>query len=144
MRDHFATCPRCASGLDPRGSRFVCGPCDGVLVPEAEVQELLGQVRSRMDQSPIGALPFAPYTGSEPALTCPRCPARMDKHVLHGLTVDRCGEHGLWFDGTELAGVIAAAARLGAVEPGNKVKLVIAGTYAVGVVALEIIRFVYF
>lgn len=141
MRDEFAACPRCTTALDARGTRRVCMRCEGVLMAEPELATLLAELA----QTPFAAVPFEAYAGTEQALTCPCCPARMSKHALHGLTVDRCELHGVWFDGQELAGVIKTAEL--AHHPSiahSRTHKVVTGVSFTAMLAFEIIRFVYF
>jgi hypothetical protein len=44
-----------------------------------------------------------------PELNCPSCGEPMKVGVLRGITIDRCHQHGIWFDGKELAAVLEAA-----------------------------------
>ena len=41
--------------------------------------------------------------------TCPRCTAAMQPLMLYGIKVDRCGEHGVWFDRDELQAALRTA-----------------------------------
>jgi Zn-finger nucleic acid-binding protein len=120
MRDGFATCPRCKVALDPRGTRWVCAPCGGILLAEADISQLiadmLGNTLSLLGWSGKIAEPQPLKLVDRPAedaLTCPRCTAGLAPHLLYGIKVDRCGEHGLWFDREELEQVLRAA---GAIE----------------------------
>ena len=36
-----------------------------------------------------------------PPLACPTCEKPMETWTLHGVAIDRCDGHGLWFDRTE-------------------------------------------
>lgn len=38
--------------------------------------------------------------------SCPRCTTEMKAVSIYGVTLDHCGEHGIWFDGEELAKVL--------------------------------------
>ena len=40
------------------------------------------------------------------ARECPRCPTKMASVALYGVALDRCPEHGIWFDGEELGRVL--------------------------------------
>jgi len=44
----------------------------------------------------------------------------MTKHDLHGITIDLCETHGLWFDAKELAEVMSRVALAGAAEIGRR------------------------
>jgi Zn-finger nucleic acid-binding protein len=108
MRDEFATCPHCAAGLEPIGKRLGCQTCNGVLVPEAEVKLLVVEARTVNPAAPVDPadLDLRPPSVHEPAVRCPSCLTAMTKHDLHGLIVDHCSEHGIWFDGGELLRVL--------------------------------------
>jgi len=41
---------------------------------------------------------------------CPLCAAQMVLLELDTVTIDRCNEHGLWFDGGELANILEGEA----------------------------------
>lgn len=151
MRDEFANCPRCAAGLDEKGTRLVCTRCEGSLVPEHDVSVLIADIETVNLGEPTAPtdIPLEPQLAaskSELVLTCPRCMTQMTKHSLHGLTVDRCLQHGIWFDGEELQAALAAAG-ISAVETkrkaptGNKVAF---GLSMAALIALNVIRFIYF
>ena len=40
--------------------------------------------------------------GDQPILTCPTCAKTMTPCTFVRLALDRCDEHGMWFDGMEL------------------------------------------
>ncbi|MDB4961634.1 MAG: Transcription factor zinc-finger [Myxococcales bacterium] len=108
MRDDFATCPHCDAGLEPIGKRLGCQRCNGVLVLEADVKVLVAEARTMNPAVPVTPtdLELAPPSVYEPAVRCPSCLTSMTKHTLHGLTIDRCDAHGIWFDGGELLRVL--------------------------------------
>jgi Zn-finger nucleic acid-binding protein len=119
MRDDIATCPSCGQGLDASGRRFYCGRCSGALVTEDELRELIADMAAGSADGPPGPRPLAlePPPGADgPPRRCPRCPARMTKHLFYGMVVDRCEAHGIWFDDQELQGALervgAEAAKL--------------------------------
>lgn len=111
MRDDHATCPNCGRGLDPNGRRLVCGACAGVMVPEDELRAMVAEmlVGAAKAQDELPELPFEPVEFADRPKTCARCPARMAKHRLYGMLVDRCEAHGVWFDDTELQAALANA-----------------------------------
>lgn len=103
-------CPVCSErGLDAQGARLVCGTCSGVLVTEAEVRRLVADAKKHwvndiVDEAP---LELGEVASAEPVRRCPSCMTAMTKHDLYGVIVDRCGAHGVWFDGEELAKILA-------------------------------------
>jgi Zn-finger nucleic acid-binding protein len=118
-RDEFPTCPRCKTALDAGRTRLICKQCEGALVTEPEVSQLIadivGNVVSTMGWAGKVAEPqplaLEPREGGA-GLVCPRCTAAMTAHKLYGIAVDRCDEHGIWFDKSELEGALQAAVRV--------------------------------
>jgi Zn-finger nucleic acid-binding protein len=53
-------------------------------------------------------LTFAPAEGDR--LACPSCREVMTPAQMHGILVDRCDKHGIWFDPTELEMVLRRTA----------------------------------
>ena len=135
MRDNYATCPRGATALDPQGTRLVCGTCTGVFVTVAELSSLLAEVDARLALAtdPV-PLVLHPTDAIEPTLCCPSCLTAMTKHDLHGITIDRCETHGLWFDGKELSEVMSRVALAGATEIGRRERVRNAGKIIASVV----------
>jgi Zn-finger nucleic acid-binding protein len=103
-RDEFAGCPSCSTGLEPRGTRLMCGECGGVLVTAADLEAMMNEM-SPDDERPLDRrlLP-----GSGTPRECPRCPAKMNPVSMYGIALDHCAEHGVWFDGEELAKTLNA------------------------------------
>src|SRR5580692_8461689 len=118
LRDTFASCPRCGIALDPRGDRWVCTQCDGTLVAEATVSQLIADMignrvktigsREEMIEPVPRPLPLLVGVANE-RLGCPCCAGEMETRLLHEVAVDRCAAHGLWFDRDELATMLAHA-----------------------------------
>ena len=115
-RDEFPTCPRCQGALDAAGARLVCKQCEGALVAEPEVSQLIadivGNVVSTMGWSGKVAEPQPLVLEAREGvagLVCPRCTSAMTAHTLYAIPVDRCAEHGIWFDKAELEGALQAA-----------------------------------
>jgi len=137
VRDEFATCPRCGAALDPEGKRFVCRQGCGVLVTEDELRTLIMDMYA--ERPDTLELPFEPAQVPEPVRTCPRCTTQMTKHVLYMMIVDRCGEHGVWFDSDELRGVLAKVG----VDHRARTPVhqkVLAGVFAAGYIAIGLAR----
>ena len=116
LRDAFPTCPRCRAALDPRGDRHVCTGCDGALVTEPVVSQLiadmigdqvsaLGWAGKVAEPQPLAFL----ARSSAQTLVCPCCDATMETLDLYGIAVDRCAAHGVWFDKQELADTLTRA-----------------------------------
>jgi Zn-finger nucleic acid-binding protein len=102
-RDDRATCPSCGAGLSVAGTHYVCEACRGLLVPWQEVEEMIHEVAPD-DLRPLDLRTIPGGQGAQ--RPCPRCAALMVMFELDNITIDRCGEHGLWFDGDELAKVL--------------------------------------
>lgn len=90
--------------MQGRGTRLVCDKCGGGLVTNDELEVMMNEM-SPDDQRPLEQrlLP-----GRATPRTCPRCPASMKPFTMYGVTIERCAEHGVWFDGAELARVLRA------------------------------------
>ena len=103
-RDDRPTCPSCRIDLVAVGTRLGCEQCKGVFVRAKEVDELLRQMSSDVGRTIEQLLTPG---GSDVPRPCPRCETAMIVGVLDGVTIDRCVEHGIWFDATELSRVVA-------------------------------------
>lgn len=101
-RDDRATCPACATALEAAGTRMTCSKCRGVLVPAAELDDMLHS----MSPDDARGLDERLTAGTEAPRPCPRCAVPMDAVVLERVPVDRCQAHGIWFDGKELERVL--------------------------------------
>ena len=108
FRDDQPRCPSCADrALSPQPdhpTRLRCDGCKGMLVPTAELEDMIGQ----LVQEPWSLADHARAEG-EPGRTCPRCVAKMQPLRVFSIALDRCTEHGVWFDSQELAMVLEAA-----------------------------------
>jgi Zn-finger nucleic acid-binding protein len=110
-RDEAPMCPTCARALDTHGEnaqRLQCGGCEGLFIAESEVEKLVAEAKKKTPSELPDTKPLdlgAP-SKTEPARTCARCLATMTKHDLHGITIDRCAPHGIWFDREELQDVL--------------------------------------
>jgi Zn-finger nucleic acid-binding protein len=149
MRDQFATCPRCQIALDPAPERSICTQCQGVMLSEATVSQLIADmIGDQVSQfgwqgkiaepQPLVLEPRA--SASSEALTCPHCATAMEPRDLYGIAVDRCPAHGIWFDRQELADALARAytAGQGRITPGEKLfmRVVMAGALAAWVLRI--------
>lgn len=103
FRDGRPRCPSCTDehALVPQlATRLGCEHCKGVLVPTAEIEDQLSQLRIE---------PFTLPAGTAGDRTCPCCTTKLARLDLFGVEVDRCEAHGVWFDGKELTLVLEAA-----------------------------------
>ncbi|HEU0031584.1 MAG TPA: zf-TFIIB domain-containing protein [Kofleriaceae bacterium] len=107
-RDQPRACPACQATLRDFQTRLACDACQGVMLSIADLQQALAEL-----------------TGIEPKLelvdemagrrNCPRCAKAMtichirvvldDEIAKPRPELDRCRDHGIWFDGQELAKV---------------------------------------
>jgi Zn-finger nucleic acid-binding protein len=102
FRDDFSGCPACSGKLDPVGVRLRCGQCEGLLVPSAQLAEML---QSTSPDDARGLDERLEARAGTPR-NCPRCKVAMEPVLLDKIEVDRCLEHGVWFDKHELAWVL--------------------------------------
>lgn len=110
-RDESPTCPSCDRALDMHGEnaqRLQCGGCEGLFMGEREVEKVVAEAKKKQpsDLPDIEPLDLGAPQKTEPARQCARCMAMMTKHDLHGITIDRCAAHGIWFDREELQEVL--------------------------------------
>jgi len=102
-RDRSDRCPRCATELiDARAARG-CPTCRGLWVALPDLLEMT----YAMTPSPYKLeLPFV-HSPHQP-LACPACTEVMGTWSLFGVQVDRCDNHGVWFDPDELGQILLA------------------------------------
>lgn len=99
-------CPACGESLVVIERDQVevdwCASCHGVWFDTGELNLLAEKAGLRLSPSVFGKTP-ASVAGEVPR-KCPRCPAKMEKvRVGESKTIiDRCPEHGIWFDAGEL------------------------------------------
>jgi hypothetical protein len=113
-------------------NRLVCDRCEGMLAPIADLAFAIEEI--------TGVVPAFEYLHeAHGKRLCPECHAPMHTFKLR-LTLDnevakatpeldRCGEHGIWFDQDELADVFAVAR---AKHPGGGGQHVTRGSAEVG------------
>jgi Zn-finger nucleic acid-binding protein len=76
--------------------------CGGAWICEAELVELAHDARGT-----LVTLPWATRSGE--ARACPECTQPMRTVGLAGVALDRCFDHGIWFDAGELQAVMRKA-----------------------------------
>jgi hypothetical protein len=107
--DHRLACPTCKeSELRFFGDRYGCATCQGTFVQNAALESMIMDVSKEAFDLPLP-------TGTEGPRACPVCTAPMIVEELERVPIDRCGEHGVWFDPTEL--LIALERASGQFEP---------------------------
>jgi Zn-finger nucleic acid-binding protein len=93
-------CPECQEALELVGKLWPCERCAGVFVENAPFEEMVVEI--------AGGPWVLPATSGQPgARACPACRAPMHVESFHGSELDRCAQHGIWFDDAELADVLA-------------------------------------
>jgi Zn-finger nucleic acid-binding protein len=102
-------CPRCSLPMQPGlPHTFLCSQCEGCWVDKGSMQHLTQMSREVLESSPLAPslVADAPGVALEPRLDCPECHNPMARRVYcgdSGVVIDRCREHGMWFDDGELA-----------------------------------------
>jgi hypothetical protein len=98
LRDLRLACPNpgCRGRtLELDVSRWICIDCKGLFVENAALEALAFEMRGEPWELP----PVMGEPGSRP---CPACAQPLTVTELEGETVDRCVDHGVWFDPAEL------------------------------------------
>lgn len=113
----------------------------GVLVTEAALRSAI--VEGTDVAAETFELELEPPERFQAPIKCPRCEELMAQHQLYTMQVDRCPAHGVWFDGPELAQVLLVA-KPRPPEVGDRVRTAVAGGYTAIVIALSIVRFIWF
>jgi Zn-finger nucleic acid-binding protein len=88
-------CPVCDSPLDEAGSTFRCVLCEGAWVREEALVAILEQRAST-----LVALPWVARV--DKPRPCAECRADMQTVNLGSVALDRCAQHGVWFDANEM------------------------------------------
>jgi Zn-finger nucleic acid-binding protein len=106
FRDGFQQCPRCGVELVDARSARGCPQCRGMWIAEAVLTEMV----LRMLPVPApGSLRILALKKQDGRVPCPECHDPMGIAMLHGVVVDHCAKHGLWFDARELQSVLHGA-----------------------------------
>lgn len=95
-------CLQCALPLVPRGRLWACDD-HGVFVEATALVEMMREMTGRDWELPD-------VSGAPGERACPACGASLVVEVLEGVTVDRCVQHGIWFDPSELESTLEHAA----------------------------------
>ena len=102
-------CPRCKVQLFYGTKRGVTvhasGACGGAFLDAKQVGVLYEASEASGVAAELGEMASVAAT-HRPALrdriACPICAREMNRERTNGLTIDRCVEHGIWFDAGEL------------------------------------------
>jgi Zn-finger nucleic acid-binding protein len=103
-RDELERCPRCTTELVDAGSMRGCATCNGHWVRA----EILLDMATRM-QITARPIQLSWMADKHDALSCPTCGKAMEGWKLYEVAIDRCRNHGVWFDGGELMAVLLAS-----------------------------------
>lgn len=106
-------CPRCSETLRPGlPHTLICPRCEGCWVGKGSLYVLARLTRAQLAQTALQPTLVAdpkPFRIPDRPLQCPQCQQPMKRQIYcgdSGVEVDRCAEHGIWFDDGELAQVI--------------------------------------
>jgi hypothetical protein len=103
-RDRATTCPRCRSELAEEKLALVCVRCGGTWGEERVL------VERWMSIAPLLPIPvLTPRVDRKRRLECVVCESPMAKVMFESIELDRCDEHGIWFDAGELDRVASTA-----------------------------------
>ena len=93
--DRNLACPTCTRELVFFGDRYACGTCGGTFVQNAAFEAMVMDVSKEFFQMPV-------VTGAGGPRNCPVCTNPMVIEPVENVPIDRCGQHGIWFDPNEL------------------------------------------
>ena len=96
-------CPKDKAPLDEAGRTFRCATCDGAWVREDVLVAMLEQSANELVE-----LPWRANT-EDHVRACPECDTAMQTVALGDVALDRCDQHGVWFDAKELAALLGQA-----------------------------------
>jgi Zn-finger nucleic acid-binding protein len=95
-RDQRLACPACTTTeLRFFGDRYACAQCNGTFVQNAALEAMVMDMSGQPWDLPLAS-------GSEGTRACPVCTRAMLVDTLERVPIDRCAEHGVWFDPNEL------------------------------------------
>jgi Zn-finger nucleic acid-binding protein len=95
-------CPECKQPLALVGRLWPCERCAGVFVENAPFEAMVAEI--------AGEPWVLPAPGAQlGSRACPACAMPMRVESFQGAEIDRCAQHGIWFDDAELAEVLAKA-----------------------------------
>jgi hypothetical protein len=118
LGDLMIVCPTCrgTGGEDGQGpfrdgrvpldltiNLWPCEHCDGVFVETAAFEAMVVEIAGT-------AYSLPPVSGAPGKRGCPACDRPMAIELIGVTTVDRCAQHGIWFDQSELAEALENAA----------------------------------
>jgi Zn-finger nucleic acid-binding protein len=109
-KDRRLGCPSCKeTAMEYCGDRWACPTCSGSFVENAALTTMVSDMTNALWDLPA-------VKGKPGERACPVCTTPMVVEVLEAVTIDRCTEHGVWFDEHELP---AALHHAGTGEPSS-------------------------
>ena len=106
------TCPKDGAALVEAGQTHRCETCDGAWITEETLVALIEQRTSTV----FSALTWTDRP-SDQARPCAQCKQPMQMVNLGNVELDRCAEHGVWFDANELTMLLRQSKRLKTAPP---------------------------
>jgi len=110
-------CPRCAVMLVDKGPMRACTQCNGNWLDVDRLHHMAAEMHS-----PPRQVKLVFDADPRPRIACPACGFDMDPWKVHGVPIDRCVKHGVWFDRDELQQVLQ-----GVVLPAQPARVQLAG-----------------
>ncbi len=98
-------CPVDQAELEEAGRTMKCATCEGAWVREDVLVAILEQRASTLVDLPWAARP------DDKPRPCAECAGAMQTVNLGSVALDRCAQHGVWFDADELAALLRQAKR---------------------------------
>lgn len=99
------TCPRCAIPLVSTSIEWVssCGRCGGIFAART-----VGPIGKSVVEAAEAASDRAQIRATTTSrVACPVCSRTATRESFRSIEVDRCGDHGIWFDRDEILHVIS-------------------------------------
>jgi Zn-finger nucleic acid-binding protein len=110
-REQVYRCLECRTDLERVGLRLGCPSCLSAMVTVPDLEQMLRKMAPDGVSVPIEVESYLrPMTA--PQRGCPCCGDPMRTYRFVDLPVDRCDEHGVWFDRKELEDALRGAERL--------------------------------
>jgi Zn-finger nucleic acid-binding protein/ribosomal protein S27AE len=107
FKDRRLPCPVCGgAALELALDRWTCAGCGGAFVENAALVVMVGEMIR-------GPWEMPPPHGADGKRACPVCTLAMQVEWFEDVEIDRCAEHGVWFDPTELGDALQHASGVG-------------------------------
>lgn len=101
FRDSFEACPRCGIALVDAWSARACPGCRGLWLDEPVLSEMILEMLPQPPDA-LSRLQLAVIQRTGDPIACPNCHKPMHATAIHQVELDRCAQHGVWFDVDEL------------------------------------------